>query len=186
MTMSETGHHPVGSPSHPADLRDCHTGDLARVTGEDHELDPAAVLAVWPWDQKDFSPERHAADLYIRERRVKDCTVDTPTWETERTPLNRGMRVTFSTGGGTWYAAVDWTQTEDPALLYLLVIDDPDPGARRWERVDRVERVELYGVDPGDRSPEWTGRLPSKDIPPWEVEQDAEPDFSGLELATDD
>jgi hypothetical protein len=146
-------------PVQSTDLGTLHRGDTARVISEEQVLDPAAVIAVWPWYQADFDDGSHSEDMTPGETK------------------SRGTRATFATEDGGRYAAVDWTKTDDAAVLYLLVIDSEDPDGRRWDRVGRVQRVERYG-EPEDRTPEWFGRPPSRDIPPWTVEQNADPEFT--------
>lgn len=171
-----TGNNQSGSVTR-VDLRTLHRGDTARVTTENRTLDPTSVIAVWPYAQLDFCPDRHNGDLQIRESRKKDMTVEQPEWEVIRRPINRGMRVTFATTDGGRYAAVNWAGTDAPPLLYLLVVDSEDPDGRRWDRLDELDHVERYGdVDP-ERSPEWHGRRPSEDIPPWRQEHLATPEF---------
>lgn len=181
--MSDSGASPSGRDATPAarerhesPLKELHTDDRARITTEDTVLDPAVVIAVWPYYQEDFHHERHADDVYVQERRRKDRTVENPEWETVRTLKPNGIRVTFATEGGGRYAVVNWSKTEDPPLLYLLVIDGEDPESRRWERIGRDPTVERYG-EPEDRKPEYRGNLPSEDIPPMEQEKGADPEF---------
>lgn len=148
-----------GPPVQRTEIRGLHRGDTTRVIADATRLDPAAVIAVWPWYQADFDDGTHRADM--NPGRTK----------------SEGVRATFATECGGRYAAVNWKQTDDPPVLYLLVIDSEDPDARRWDRVAHVQRVERYG-EPEERTPEWFGRAPSRDIPPWRVEQDADPEFT--------
>lgn len=173
---SPTASTPAVPDRHETPLKELHTGDATRVTTTDTVLDPAVVIAVWPYYQADFDNERHADDVFVKESRRKDMTVENPEWETYRRLKPNGIRVTFATEGGGRYAVVRWAKTDDPALLYLLVIDSEDPDGRRWKRIGRAPTVERYG-EPEDRDPEYHNRLPSEDIPPMEQELDAEPEF---------
>lgn len=145
--------------AHQMGLRYLHTGDRARVLTGDRALDPAAAIAVWPYYQADFDDPVHREDM-------------------TRQTKSHGTRVTFATEDGCRYAAVDWNHTEDAPILYLLVVDDPDPEPRRWDRVGEVQRIERYG-EPVERSPEWIARPPSQDVEPWVAERRADPAFSG-------
>lgn len=163
---------------HPIALRKVHPGDVTRVTTDEQTLDPAAALSVWPYDQLDFSPARHRDDLHTDRWARKDHTAENPVWEPVIRHRNRGIRVTFATEDGGRYAVVDWSQTDDPPLVYLLVFDGADPDARRWDRIGTDATVERYGAPIGDRSRAWAYRPPSEDIEPWLVEQDADPEFT--------
>jgi hypothetical protein len=181
--MSDAGTSSGSTPSrrdiperHEQPLKELHTGDIARVTTEDTELDPVTVIAVWPYYQADFDHERHADEVFVKESRHKDMTVENPEWETVRRLKPNGIRVTFATEDGGRYAVVRWAKTEDPAFLYLLVMDSDDPDERRWDRIGRDPTVERYG-EPEDRDPEYRNRMPSEDIPPVEQELNADPTF---------
>lgn len=180
--MSDAGRSSPSDPStgvperHEQPLKEMHTGDIARVTTEDTVLDPAVVIAVWPYYQEDFDSDAHTDDVHTKRTCRKDMTVENPVWEPKFKHYFNGIRLTFATEGGGRYAVVRWAKTEDPAFLYLLVIDSADPEGRRWERIGRAPTVERYG-DPEDRKPEYVNRMPSEDIPPVEQEQNAEPEF---------
>lgn len=181
--MSEADSNTSGAPNdgnpprQEQELKTLHTGDTVRVSTEDTVLDPAAVIAVWPYYQADFHHERHADELWVKEKRTKDMTVENPEWETVRRLKPNGIRVTFATESGGRYAVVNWAKTEDPPLLYMLVIGSDDPDSRRWELIGRDPTVERYG-EPEDRIPEYKRRMPSEDIPPVEQEQGADPSFT--------
>lgn len=161
--------------------RDIHTGDVVRVVADGQAVDPGAVIAVWPWTQEDFTPDRHIADLHVERRKVKDMTVDDPEWTTEERVKRRGWRVSLAAENGARYAVVDWNGTDAPPVLYLLLVKSEDPDARRWERMSPVQRIDRI-ASPVDCSERWCWcprrtTPPSEDIPPWVVEQDAEPFF---------
>lgn len=159
------------------DLELIHTGDIARVTATDAVLDPAAAIAVWPYYQTDFDDPAHVGDVLTKRGARKDMTVEDPVWEPDIKHSFHGTRITFATEDGGRYAVVNWNGTDDPPYLYLLVIGGEGPEDRRWDKLDAVERVERYG-EPEDRNSEWSYRLPSEDIPPHVVEQDADPSFA--------
>lgn len=166
---------PAHEKRHESPLKELHTGDVARVTFGEKVLDPAAVIAVWPWSQEDFTPTEHP-EIELKDHETLsnhryDSDDDIRLWEMT------GQRVTFATEDGARYAVVDWNSGPDTAFLYLLVIDSECPDERRWDRVGEVDTVERYG-EPEDREAEWIGRLPNADIPPWRVEQDADPSFT--------
>jgi hypothetical protein len=142
-----------------ADLR---TGDLARVTCEDTEVDHAAVIARWKFAQQDFSPDT-APEVPVKRWTRTDLTGEEPV-EREQVKINgTADRTTLITEDGQVFAVADWTATDDPPYLYLLVIDG-EPEERRWMSMGPVQSVERYGAEPRYRlTPLKWGRNRSQD-----------------------
>lgn len=169
--MSESSHRPRGESEHGGEgVHDRHettnsdlrTGDLARVTTEDTEVDTAAVIARWKFAQQDFSHDT-APEVPVKRWTRTDHRGEEPV-EREMVKI-RGTadRSTLITEDGQTYAVVDWRATEDPAYLYLLVIDG-EPEDRRWMSVGPVQSVERYGPEPRYRiTPLKWGRTRSRD-----------------------
>lgn len=126
-----------------ADLR---KGDLCRVAAGGATVDGGAVIAKWPFAQADFDPTRH--DEIPTKRREWVGLTDECDERTTVTIDGAGMRTTLATADGSRYAIVDWSKTDDPAYLYLLVIDSDQPDQRRWDTVGEVTHVERYGPEP--------------------------------------
>lgn len=126
---------------------DLRPGDLARVITTGRDVDRAEVIAKWPFAQADFDPKRHP-EIPTKQRTWAGHTAGEGEKQPEIQIDGTAMRTTLETEDGRRYAVADWTATDDPPFLYMLVIDSDRPGERRWDRVGQVQSVERYGPEP--------------------------------------
>lgn len=143
----------TGSPADPetdvseTTAGDLRNGDVVRVETADDTVERAEVIARWKFNQEDFSHDT-ADSVPVETRRWTDHTGDEDVEKSEKRKRGTGDRSTIITPNGTKYAVVNWIANNEPAHLYLLVVDAADPEDRRWTDIGAVQSIGRYGAEP--------------------------------------